>query len=167
MILDVFIGERKYQAEVKSLNGHRSIVVDGKEHAVDAVRCRDGSYSILLDGKSYEVAVQEGEEGKFQLFQRGRNCTVEVVEHTKKPSGIASFGAEKEGKGVLLAPMPGQVVDILVREGEEVKEKQGLIVLEAMKMENELASPKSGRVGEIRVARGDRVDPGKVLMVVE
>ena len=74
MILDVTIGDRKHQAEIKSLNGRTIIVVDGKEHAVDAVRCRDGSYSILLEGKSYEVAVQEGEGGAYHLFQKGKGC---------------------------------------------------------------------------------------------
>jgi biotin carboxyl carrier protein len=167
MILDVVIGDKKHQAEIKSLNGRTTIVVDGKEYAVDAVRCRDGSYSILLGGKSYEVAVQEGAGGTYNLYQRGKNCTVEVLEHTKKAPGGAVFGAAKEGKGVLLAPMPGRVVKILVREGEEVKEKQGLIVIEAMKMENELASPKTGSVARIRVAKGDRVDPGTELMVIE
>jgi biotin carboxyl carrier protein len=168
MNLELTIGNKKYLAEVKSLNGGIAVVVDGKEYPLDVARCRDGMLSILVKGKSYEVAVEEGDEGRFTLFQKGRNCTVEVVEQARRPGANNSSGLEKKkGKGQLLAPMPGRITDVLVKQGEEVQEKQGLIIIEAMKMQNQLASPRAGRVAEIRVSKGDRVDPGSVLVVIE
>jgi biotin carboxyl carrier protein len=73
----------------------------------------------------------------------------------------------REGRQQVLAPMPGRVLRVLVQPGDEVQARQGLVVIEAMKMENELMSPKAGRVAEVAVAEGASVEAGRLLVVVE
>jgi biotin carboxyl carrier protein len=79
----------------------------------------------------------------------------------------ADSGVATDGEQPVTAPMPGRVVRVLVQAGDEVAAKQGVIVVEAMKMENELRSPKAGRVKEVSVTPGTSVDAGRVLLVVE
>ena len=123
-------------------------------------------YSLILDGKSYESYVYETEEG-WQVLTRGRqyNLTIED-EREKRLRAAAGGGVAESGEFHLKAPMPGLVVAIPVNEGDKVEKGQVILILESMKMQNELKSPKSGTVGRIRVKQGEKVEQRQALLSV-
>ncbi|MEQ1949600.1 MAG: biotin/lipoyl-containing protein [Bryobacteraceae bacterium] len=120
-----------------------------------------GRYSILIEGRSYAAAMLPG--GGVSV--NGVVIPVEVID----PRGYRgrSRGSSTEGPQQITAMMPGRVVNILVEVGAEVEAGQGLIVVEAMKMQNEMKSPKAGKVTEVRAKAGSAVKAGEVLMVIE
>ncbi len=121
----------------------------------------DGAFSILIDGRSYCVA--PGAPGEY--FVNGAPIAVEVLD----PRALRSRGggASKSGQAAIAAQMPGKVVRLLASAGDQVEAGQGVVVVEAMKMQNEMKSPKTGRVVEVRTKPGAAVAAGEVLMVVE
>ena len=124
-------------------------------------------YSLILDGKSYESYVYETEEG-WQVLTRGRqyNLTIED-EREKRLRAAAGGGVAESGEFHLKAPMPGLVVAIPVNEGDKVEKGQVILILESMKMQNELKSPKAGTVGRIRVKQGEKVEQRQALRSVQ
>jgi biotin carboxyl carrier protein len=94
-------------------------------------------------------------------------ASVRVLTGTASRFGRGGGASLAAGTQRVLAPMPGKVVKVLVKAGDEVKARQGLVVVEAMKMENELRSPKDGRVSDVLVAEGASVEAGRLLVVVE
>jgi biotin carboxyl carrier protein len=126
----------------------------------DAVEVERGVYSILVDGTSHEVRL-EGES----VTVRNRRFGYEIDDPRQwKRSNDAAGG---HGRAAILAPMPGKVVRILVAAGDEVEAGQGIIVVEAMKMQNEMKAPRSGRVATIQVKENDSVVAGAVLAVID
>jgi biotin carboxyl carrier protein len=146
--------------------------VDGVERPVRLVRLRD-SWSMLLGSAraghydSYDVRVEPRGRGAFGVHVGGAVVPVTVGGATR---GRVAGGHEARvvaGGGVaIVAPMPGRVIKVLARVGDPVEARQGLVVVEAMKMENELRSPSAGIVREILVAPGMSVDAQAVLVVV-
>lgn len=121
-------------------------------------------YSLILDGKSYESYVYPGDEG-WQVLLRGRQFQVKVEdEREKRLRAAAGGGVAEGGEFHLKAPMPGLVVTIPVAEGQEVKKGQVLVILESMKMQNELKSPRDGTVSHIKVKAGETVEQKQVLL---
>jgi biotin carboxyl carrier protein len=121
---------------------------------------------LIVDGKSYESYVYETEEG-WQVLTRGRqyNLTVED-EREKRLRAAAGSGVAESGEYHLKAPMPGLVVSIPVNEGDKVEKGQVILILESMKMQNELKSPKAGTMGRIRVKQGETVEQRQALLSV-
>lgn len=150
--------------------GKYRVIVDGRSHVVDAVRVGSFGLSLLFDGadsSSRDVQVTPaGTPGELFVNVDGRSVTAVVNGRT---SGRLSSDGRAPGRGEqkVVAPMPGRVVRLLVAVGDEVTARQPIVVVEAMKMENELRSPKAGRVKEIAVAAGDSVDAGRLLVLVE
>src|SRR5271166_353021 len=144
--------------EVEDLGEGRLVLsVDGKRHEVDALALDHGAVSLLLDGRVYDVEFDDvGEE--VQVLVRGDVFRVDVADERtlRLRAGAAAF--QVEGKVILTAPMPGKVVRLLVQQGQRVTEGQGLVVVEAMKMENELKSPKAGTVTEVFAREGGTVE---------
>ena len=123
-------------------------------------------YSLIIDGKSYEAYINPSEE-VWEVLMLGRLYTASVVdEREKRLRAAGSAEAFGEGEYQLRAPMPGLIVAILVSEGEEVEKGQVLAILESMKMQNELRSPRVGTVTRVRVKGGDRVEQKATLMSV-
>jgi len=140
-----------------------TFTVDGRPVEADAVRISRGVYSILLGGRSLEVIAEEASDGLL-LRANGRECHVEIFDPRSWRRG-GGAGIELEGRQQLVAPMPGKVVRVLVAAGQQVSAGQGLLVIEAMKMQNEVRSPKSGTVE--RLAReGQTVNAGEILAIV-
>jgi len=145
----------------------RKILVNGREVALavgddwSAVEVRPNLWSVLAGGRSYEVFV--GSDGRVAVD--GEPLIVEVVD----PRAVRKRGAAGlvEGRQLLKAAMPGKVVRVLVVEGSEVEAGQGVLVVEAMKMQNELKSPKAGVVTRVAVQEGATVNAGDLLAVVE
>lgn len=144
---------------------HFKVVVGDEEMWVDAHRVSDNTWSVIIDNRVYEIDLFFQEED-VDLLIDGDTYSLRVLNEQKRAlRGVQE--AAGGGKQLITAPMPGKVVKILVKEGEEVDEKQGVIVIEAMKMENEFKSKSSGKVKEIFVTEGDVVAGGAKLLLIE
>jgi biotin carboxyl carrier protein len=141
----------------------RKVLVNGRPLELspdaDVVQVEPGVYSVLLSGRSFEVRADEG----FMTVD-GHRYEVEIED----PRALRrrNRGATAEGQQTLRASMPGKVVRLLVAEGDDVAANQGILVVEAMKMQNELKSPKAGRVTSLKVREGNAVSAGDALAVV-
>ncbi|MBM3125904.1 MAG: biotin/lipoyl-binding protein [Chloroflexi bacterium] len=123
-------------------------------------------YSLILDGKSYEAYVYQGEENWLVLL-RGRLYSLSVVDEREKRLRAAGGGRVAEsGEFLMKAPMPGLVVAVPVLEGEMVEKGQVLVILESMKMQNELKAPRSGKVERVRVKPGESVEQKQTLLTL-
>jgi biotin carboxyl carrier protein len=135
--------------------------VDGRAVSVDVRTLETGVMSLLVEGRQYRC-VLDGDG----VVIGGRRYGFEV-EDPRSLQGRRGAGAGAEGPRPVKAPMPGRVVRVLVEVGDEVEEGQGVVVIEAMKMQNELKSPKAGQVVRVGAGVGDTVGSGDVLVVVE
>jgi biotin carboxyl carrier protein len=151
--------------EVTGEAGRYTVTLDGEILAVDARQTGEGIWSILLGGASHVVEVTD-QDGTYGVDVGGERYTIRVEEESRYI--IRTRGATGGERGqVLKAPMPGKVTLIEVAVGQAVVPGDGLIVLEAMKMENEFKAQVAGTVKEIRAAVGQAVNPGDVLVVIE
>jgi biotin carboxyl carrier protein len=143
------------------------------EKAVDfaAVHCNidtgEGLYSLLIGGKSHQVHVERTGEGLRIVIGRHRGDVRVQTEREWRLKKVAPRQAQQTGQMNIKAPMPGLVKAVLVAEGDEVQEGQRLVVLEAMKMENEITTPRQGRVAAVHIAQGATVESGKPLVTLE
>jgi biotin carboxyl carrier protein len=138
--------------------------LDGRPVAVDAAEIAPNTVSILLDGQCFEFNVTPSPDGKLKLQAGEQEFTAEILD-PRVWSGRHGH-VEAEGRQQIVAPMPGKVVRLLVKEGDHVEGGQGLLVVEAMKMQNEIRSPKSGTVERVLAREGQPVNAGEVLCVV-
>jgi biotin carboxyl carrier protein len=122
-------------------------------------------YSLIIDGKSHEGYVYP-DEGNWQVLLRGRLYQASVEDEREKRMRAAGVGKPDEGEFHLKAPMPGLVISIPVAEGEPVQKGQVLLILESMKMQNELKSPKDGTIHRIRIKAGETVEQKQALLSV-
>jgi biotin carboxyl carrier protein len=164
--------------------------VEGQSYALDLERREGARVAASIDGRRYELEARETEAGAFLLLAEGRvyecransagaegsgTTEVHIGDETfrvtlfdpKRLRGARGAGAEASGRAQVVASMPGKVVRVLVAEGAAVEAGDGLVVVEAMKMQNELKSPKSGTVIELRAEAGATVNAGDVLVIVE
>jgi len=142
------------------------ITVGGTTYQVDALALEHGTLSMLVDGQSYNVEFEENGD-EVGVLLRGQVNRIDVADERRLRLRAATAAFSVEGKQLVTAPMPGKVVKVLVQVGDEVKEGQGLVVVEAMKMENELKSPKAGKVTELFAKEGTAVENNARLVVVE
>ena len=151
------------------------VTVDGRTVEIDSEQLAGvrqveaGVYSVLLEGASYEILIHSSPQGSSQQEMTasvaGRQFAVEVG--NPRDASRGSRTALGSGRQNVTAPMPGKVVRILVATGDNVETSQGLVVVEAMKMQNELKAARPGRVVEIRAREGETVGAGDVLLVLE
>jgi biotin carboxyl carrier protein len=164
MKLEVRIGTLVRQIEIQR-PGPNQFAIGGEDSAqIDAVEVAPGTYSILVNGRAFEAVVIPAAEGVLvrchgQEFQ----VTVSDPRVWRRGRG-ALFGAE--GKQQIVAPMPGKVIRILVSAGETVEANQGLVVVEAMKMQNEIRAPKRGTIERIFIREGQAVSAGEPLVAI-
>ncbi len=139
--------------------------VDNRELLADMLAVGPSLYSLLIDGRSYEVDVLEM-EGGFVVLVSGQPFRVELRQGQRVETRPGA--AVRAGQGeTVVAPMPGKIVRLLVRPGDTVQPGDGVVVIEAMKMENELKAAAGGRVREVRPTEGKAVNAGEVLVVME
>ena len=154
----------------KASAGRYRVVLNGQSHEVDAARVGVFGLSLLVDGDqgiSREVQVTPaGRRGSLLVTLGGRTVPA-TLNGRRSRSAASDAGGGADGEQSIVAPMPGRVVRLLVAPGDAVEMRQGVVVVEAMKMENELRSPKNGRVKSISVTPGASVEAGRVLLVVE
>jgi biotin carboxyl carrier protein len=165
MKYEVHVGGRKRIVEFQRDSNGWQATLDGRPGIADVTEIAPNTYSILLDSQSHEICVTPSAGGKLNL-QTGRfEFEAEVVD-PRSWSGRRHARVEAEGRQQIVAPMPGKIVRLLVKAGERVEAGQGLLVVEAMKMQNEIRSPKSGTVERVLAEEGQAVNAGEVLCVV-
>lgn len=143
----------------------KHVSVDGKVYEVDFESVSGQPvYSLIVDGRSHESYIYQGEDN-WQVLLRGRLYPVTVEdEREKRLRAAAGGGVAETGEFHLRAPMPGLVVAVPVAEGQEIKKGQVILILESMKMQNELKAPRDGTIGRIRVKAGDTVEQKQTLL---
>jgi len=166
MKFEVRIGARTRIVELERTADHWSITLDGQLLDADAVEIAPHTFSILLDGQSHEIRVAPSPGGTLTL-QTGLEEFTAVVLDPRAWRGRRHASPEAEGRQQVVAPMPGKVVRLLVKVGDTVEAGQGLLVIEAMKMQNEIHSPKSGVVERLLAQEGQPVNAGEILAWVE
>lgn len=142
------------------------VTLDGQPVQADAAEITLNTLSLLLEGQSYEVRITPSPDGHLKLQTGLQEFTAEVAD-PRAWRGRKHGALEAEGRQQIVAPMPGKVVRILVNAGDKVEAGQGLLVVEAMKMQNEIRSPKTGTVERLHVKEGQPVNAGEVLAWVE
>jgi biotin carboxyl carrier protein len=165
MTYDVVIDGKAYRLELSRNGGAWECSLDGRAVNLDAVLTRRDVLSIVINGTAFEVK-REASATDLHLWVGSARYTAEIRDprslRVRKEAAAGTQGAKK-----LVAPMPGRVVRVLVREKSEIEAGQGVLVVEAMKMQNELKSPKKGVVQRIVTAEGANVNAGDILAIVE
>jgi biotin carboxyl carrier protein len=162
VIFDASLAGRTLRVEVRLRDDRYHVRIDGEEHEVDYRETGPGFASLLLDGASYEIGLERRGQLYVLHFPAG---TLEVELH-EAARGAAGGGSKPQGPARVTAPMPGKIVRVLAAPGQDIEAGQGLVVMEAMKMENELRAPRSGRVDVVAVHEGQAVEAGVLLAVV-
>ncbi len=164
MTYDVTIDGQHYRLELDRVGGGWSCRLDGRDIEVDAVPVRPNLLSLRIGNQVYEVK-SERVAGDSQLWVGTERFAAEVRDPRSLRSRTRT--ADHHGAKELVASMPGKVIRLLVREGSEVEAGAGVVVVEAMKMQNEIKSPKKGRIQKILVSVGTAVNAGDILAIVE
>jgi len=170
--VEVETGERRRTIEIRRSGRGWTVTLDGRPIAVDLARV-GGRWSMLMrpadtdkGGSSHEIAIERGGGGRLLVHVDGHAVPVAVLAPGRRKTPGREHGAAASGPVMVAAPMPGRVVKVLVAPGDKVSARQGLVVVEAMKMENELRAPRAGTVAEVRVREGAPVEANVVLVVM-
>jgi len=158
-------GKQRRMVELLRNGESWRISLDGQPIDADLVEIDPHTVSVLIDGRSYAFQVTQLPNGPLKLQTPLREFTAEVTDPRAWRSRRQSL-LQAEGRQQVAAPMPGKVVRILVQAGEKVQAGQGLLVVEAMKMQNEIRSPKTGTVERFMAKEGQPVNAGEILCVV-
>ena len=158
------IGDTEYSIEIID-KGHLS--VNGKVMDVDFESISGQPvYSLVIDGKSYEAYVYAKEE-EWQVLLLGQQYPIRVEdEREKRLKSAGGTPLQESGDFQLKAPMPGLVISIAVQEDQQIEKGQVLVILESMKMQNELKSPRDGKVERVKVKVGESVEQRQILLTV-
>ncbi|HKN76206.1 MAG TPA: biotin/lipoyl-containing protein [Candidatus Acidoferrum sp.] len=158
-------GKKLRTVELERDANRWKIVLDGQPVKADPVEIDSNTLSLLLEGQSYEVRITPLPDGALELQTSLQEFTAEVVD-PRAWRGRRHGVLEAEGRQQIVAPMPGKIVRLLVEAGDRVEAGQGLLVVEAMKMQNEIRSPRGGTVERLHVKEGQPVNAGEVLCIV-
>jgi biotin carboxyl carrier protein len=166
MKFEVLINNARRIVELQRTSERWSIALDGHAVDADAIEIAPNIFSILLNGKSHEVRITPTPTGALTLQTDHQEFTAELLD-PRAWRGRRHGALEAEGRQQIIAPMPGKIVRVLVQAGDKVEAGQGLIVVEAMKMQNEIRSPKSGTVERLLAKEGQPVNAGQVLAWID
>ena len=176
-------GDKAYTIDTGENSPQREVSIDGMRYTIDwrqiAPLAADtkgktgigGRYSLLMGGKSYEVEAREINKPDasgfwYEVVVAGQRYEVHVEDEREKALSSSIEAAHEAGEAIVRAPMPGLVLGIPFEPGTKVERGQTVVILEAMKMENDLASPIAGTIKEVKVAKGQTVNQGDALVVV-
>ena len=179
------IQKQTYSLAINEEEAANKVALNGQEHTVDWKQIAPlatevkrhgtagGRYSLLLAGRSYEIFArlitrpEEKNSQSYEIFINGEHFEVATQDERNQALAGLTKGSAHSSGATIYAPMPGLVIGITLEAGTEVKAGQPVIVLEAMKMENDLSSPINGKIKEIRVSKGQTVDLGAALVVID
>lgn len=164
MTYDIAIDGKSYRLDLNQTDRGWSCRVDGRDVEVDAVLARPNVLSLRIGNKAYEVKC-ERVGADVHIWVGSRRFSTEVRDPRSLRGRVRSV--HDQGPKKLTAPMPGKIVRVLVSQGTEVEAGAGVLVVEAMKMQNEVKSPQKGRIQKILVSEGAAVNAGDVLAIVE
>ena len=164
MTYDIAIDDKTYRLDLQQADGSWSCCVDGRVVEIDAVLARPNVLSLRIGNKAYEVKC-ERVGADVHIWVGSRRFSADVRDPRSLRGRVRA--ADDHGPKKLSAPMPGKVVRILLHQGDEVEAGTGVLVVEAMKMQNEVKSPKKGTIQKILVSEGAAVNAGDVLAIVE
>ena len=162
MRYEVTIGAKQQQVDLESTPSGWKCGIDGREVEIEVAEIHAGRISILYDGKSYDVRRVADEE----VFVGSNRYQVGVTD-ARSWRGKRHLAGGEAGPQKLTASMPGKIVRVLATENNKVSAGQGVIVIEAMKMQNEIRSPREGTVTKILVREGSNVNVGETLAIIE
>ena len=165
MRYDIRLAGKTYRLELQRSESHWECRLDGREVSIQAVPISPDTLSLLMDGKSFEVKQEPRGEGQ-SIFVRGKRYEVSVQD-PRSWRGRKRTEQGQAGPQRLIASMPGKLVRVLAREGETLLAGQGVAVVEAMKMQNEIRSPRAGVLKRMLAREGMNVTAGEVLAIVE
>ena len=161
------VGGQTAPITVERHHGRYVVEIGGVRHEVDTRTLGPWVLSLLVEGQSHEVAVVRLGDGNYSVDWRGRSFAVELVDPLTHLAESARGEAGKQGKKVVKAYMPGRVVEVRVQPGDRVEAGQPMIVLEAMKMQNEIQAERAGLVSRVFVTAGEAAEGGDPLVEVE
>jgi len=161
---EAVVGERVLSVEVAGAGPRYTVTLEGRAMEVEWSDGASGLASLVIDGASVEAGAV-ARDGGYSVLVKGH--MVDVTLRDAAPPGTPLARAGAGGPARVTAPMPGRLVKVLVQEGDSVSEGQGLVVMEAMKMENELRAPRAGRVKELPARERQAVEMGALLVVLE
>jgi biotin carboxyl carrier protein len=157
--------EREF--EIDELEGGvRRLRIDGEEFMLDLRRIGPASFSILAGERSFSLEVAR-DGADILVIGRDFTSRLRVIDPRRAAQRLHAGRGEAAGRAEIRAMMPGRIVNVLANPGDHIELGQGLLVVEAMKMENEIKAPKSGVVSEIRVAKGSTVEKNELLAIIE
>jgi biotin carboxyl carrier protein len=160
------VGDKERLVEVTPReNGYR-VLIGGRELDLDAVHLQGSAVSLIAGTRSYRCDIDPRKDGRIGVLVGETVYPLEILDERRMRMRRAGGKFNLEGPQRIDAPMPGKVTRVLVKVGDQVDEGQGLLVVEAMKMENELKSPKAGKVTELHAVEGAAVESGAKLAVV-
>ncbi len=156
----------EHEIEIEELSADSFAITFGANRfEADLRKVGPASFSVIVDNRSFDFdVVRDGEE--IVVASRTGSKRLTVVDSARRAARVIKR-REVSGRVEIKSAMPGRVVNVLVAAGDEVKEGQGIVVVEAMKMENELKSPKAGKVVEVKVVAGQTVEKGELMIVIE
>ena len=166
MKYEVLLAGKTRVVEFTQQNGAWKISLDGDALDANAVEVAPNIFSVLLNGDSHQIRIAPRPDGTLTLHTGLAEYHAEVTD-PRSWRGRRHGAVEAEGRQQITAPMPGKVVRLLVKQGDLVEAGQGLLVVEAMKMQNEIRSPKSGKIEKLFAKEGQPVNAGEVLLWVE
>ncbi len=173
MNFEIEVNGRARTVKVERAGSRFRIESDGRVDVVDVARVDRTTISMILDGarqQSHEATVVDGREpGDVSVYLRAGvvQARVDGAPGQRRWSAKGATLGSAGGPQRLTAPMPGKIVKVLVKPGDAVTARQGLVVIEAMKMENELRASRDGQVKDVHVTEGDLVEAGRLLTVIE
>lgn len=159
------VGDRSFDIAVRKANGQTEVTVDGERVCVDVAKADGGrAVSLVIDGRSHEAIVERNAQGWIVTIDGHRTR----VDLSRQMAAGLKASSRKAGEEIMVkAPMPGLVVAVNVQAGDSVDPGNGLVILEAMKMQNELRSPRAAQVKKVLVSQGDKVEQSQPLMVLK
>ncbi len=166
----LLIGKETHDVEILRQDGVTTLIWDGVAQAMDIVGVEPGSWSVIMGGKSVDVRldVAKNPDPDVQAFRATLyDAPYEFALQDPRKALLAAAGGPTASGGTLTAPMPGKVIKLLVQEGDPVIEGQPLLIMEAMKMQNELRAMSEGVVKKVSTSEGATVETGSVLITVE
>jgi len=168
MKLAIELDGRPRTVELTRVDDRLCISLDGERLDADAVEVARGIYSVLLGGESFEVRLEPQADTSgtaLRVIVGGRELSARIRD-PRQWRRLDSASSEAAGRQQVAAPMPGKIIRVLVKQGDSVEAKQGLLVVEAMKMQNEIRSPKTGRVERLMATEGQAVNAGEILAII-